>query len=190
MFYCCGRRDDFWFDLQFVKLCHSEGGHAWCVCLCMFNLSTNSILPGWDESVLTGGPATEKNNKREKNEGLEILYISIDIYTHRHTLCAAINWPQDKKLYTPCGSLDNDVINPLNMVENKLIRAAAGAVCGGAVIINRLLYKTWFKFRMWSHVKNCFSRRTNRRLKRSGCVEKKQNKTVCPLKDFSSGGHL
>ena len=31
------------------------------------------------------------------------------------------------------------VINHLNMVQNKLIRAAASGVCGEAVMINRLL---------------------------------------------------
>lgn len=128
----------------------AKGNMCIYVCICKFNgkgklyMFNNLILilPGWDEIVLTGGPATEKEKSGVRKS---ILYLSR--WHMKHSSMSYVNlWfvqrsiplnsgAQWKKLHMRCGLL----INHLNMVQNKLIRAAANGVCGEPVMINRLL---------------------------------------------------
>lgn len=110
----------------------------------------NIILPGQDEIVLTGGPATEKRERERKKQALEN-NLNTSSKTWSRTCVSYSNlWfvqqsiprkcsAQQKKCTCNAVSWMMTLINHLSMVQNKLIRAAAKGVCGKPVMINRLL---------------------------------------------------
>lgn len=97
-----------------------------CVCVFMFNVrgkpcgssAFTSILPGLDDIVLTGGPATTKRKKKKSGIRKHYLYILAGVRhgmceLERPLVCTAINSSEQwsvtkKKVHMRCGLLEDD----------------------------------------------------------------------------------